>query len=133
MMDLVIQFLYQSDVENEWCFFFYFIFFGYGFENWYFCVYVVNEFIGYWFIDCDQIFFFMVVVGVQDFVYQIVMVGEEDQFLGVFIQMVDRKDMFVVVDEIDNVVVFVIFGGVYNVDWFIQCNQYQIICFVWFN
>lgn len=124
VLDLMVQFLYQGNVEDKWCFFFNFVFFGYCFEDWYFCIYVVNKFFGNWFIDCYQIFFFMIIVSMQDFIYQIVVIGEENQFLGVFIQVVNWEYVFVVVNEIDNVIVFVIFGGVYNINGFVQGDKY---------
>ena len=75
----------------------------------------------------------MVVAGTQDLVHQITVVGEEDQPLRIFIQTANREDTLAVVDEVDNIVAFAIFGGAHNTDRLIQRNQHQIIRFTRLN
>lgn len=119
-VDLLVQVLLQYDVEVEFgdvvgmvwqC--------GLVVDVYVVC-YVMQEFVGDWFVDCYQIFFLVVVFGVQDLVDDVVVVGYQDQVFGIFVQVVDWEDVLFVVDEVYDVVFDCVFGGVGDVYWFVQ-------------
>ena len=131
--NLAIQPLHQGDTKHKRRFFFHFALLRHRAENRYARPHAADKLIGHRLINGDQILFFVIVTGAQDFIHQIAMVGQKDQPLGVFIQATDGENAFAVVYEINDVVAFAVFGSADDANRFIQRNQDQIVRFARLN
>ena len=63
----------------------------------------VQEVLGQRPVDGDHVFLFVLVLGAQDLVDDVAVVGEQDQAFGILVQAADRKDALRMADEVDDV------------------------------
>ena len=71
-------------------------------------------------IHRHHVFLLVLVLGAQDFVDDVAVVGEQDQAFGVLVQPADRKDSLAVADELDDVVLDVRLGGAGDPDGLVE-------------
>jgi len=109
--NLAIQPLHQGDVEDERGQFLDRTLLCHGSQYRNATGHTLDKLIGDRFINRDHVLFFVVIAGAQYFVYEVAVVGQKDQTLGVFIESADWKDTHAVIDEIDDVVGSSGFGG----------------------
>ena len=64
----------------------------------------------------------MVVLGAQDLVDDVAVVGQEDQAFGVLVEPADREHALGVIDEIDDVALDVALGRAGDADWLVECD-----------
>lgn len=120
MLDLLVEFLCEYDVEGLLFDFFYLVFFGYGVQDGNIFVYMFDKGRVDGFIDGDDVFFFVFVLFVQDFVDDVVVVGQKNQFGGSFVEVADVENVFWVVEEVDDVGFIFVVSGVGDVGRFVE-------------
>ena len=125
--DLPVQPLGQYDSEREGPFLNNLAFFGHGTQNRHALTHAPDHLLRQRLVHGDHIFLFVIVTCPEDFVYDITVVGQKDEPLGVFVQPTYGEDPLAVLDVRNDIIPYVPFRGRSYSHGFIQRDKHHIL------